>query len=126
MQKVIIIGRLARDPETRMTSSGKPICSFTVPVSEKRGQEEQTEWFRCKAFGKTAEFVQNYLGKGRMVCVEGKLQTQKYTDKNGQERTMTELLADSVHGLDRGENTAHRPAQSRNPAPSENMDDLPF
>lgn len=126
MQKVMIIGRLARDPETRTAKSGSSICSFSVPVSEKRGEQEHTEWFRVKVFGKAADFCQKYLAKGRNVYVEGKLKTDKYTDNNGQERTSTELLADNVQFLDRAENT-QRPAQQA--APSENfggMDDFAF
>lgn len=126
MQKVMIIGRLARDPETRTSKSGSSICSFSVPVSEKRGEQEHTEWFRVKVFGKSADFCQKYLAKGRSVYVEGKLKTDKYTDQNGQERTSTELLADTVQFLDRAENT-QRPA--RQAAPSENfggMDDFAF
>lgn len=125
MQKVMIIGHLGRDPETRTTNSGTPVCTFTVACSEKRGGEEKTEWFRVKAFGKTADFCGRYLGKGRLVYVEGKLETQKY-QKDGVERSITELLADSVQGLDRAENGQQKPAQSHAPAPSENLDDLPF
>lgn len=125
MQKVMIIGHLGRDPETRTANSGTSICSFTVACSEKRNGEEKTEWFRVKAFGKQADFCARYLSKGRHVYVEGKLETQKY-QKDGVERSITELIADSVQALDRNENAPQRPAQSRQPAPSENMDDLPF
>ena len=129
MQKVIIIGHLARDPETRMSTKGSSICSFTVPVNDKRGQEEKTEWFKVKAFGKTAEFCANYLGKGRLVYVEGKLETQKYTDKNGQERTVTEILAETVQSLDRPNAKPQQAAYAAS-APSERsfqqMEDIPF
>lgn len=129
MQKVMIIGRLARDPETRTTKAGKSICSFSVPVSEKRNEQEHTEWFRVKVFGKSAELCQQYLSKGRLVYVEGKLKTDKFTGQDGQERSVTELLADTVQFLDRAENSAQKPAQSRHSAPSENfggMDDFAF
>jgi single-strand DNA-binding protein len=125
MQKVMIIGRVGRDPESRTTNGGTSVCSFSVACSEKRNGEEKTEWFRVKAFGKTADFCSSYLGKGRLVYVEGKLETQKYT-KDGVERSITELLADSVQGLDRAENTHQNAAQSHHAAPSENMDDLPW
>lgn len=125
MQKVMIIGHLGRDPETRATNSGTTVCTFTVACSEKRNGEEKTEWFRVKAFDKQADFCARYLSKGRHVYVEGKLETQKY-QKDGVERSITELIADSVQALDRNENGQQKPAQSRQPAPSENMDDLPF
>lgn len=125
MQKVMIIGRVGRDPESRTTNGGTSVCSFSVACSEKRNGEEKTEWFRVKAFGKTADFCSRYLGKGRLVYVEGKLETQKYT-KDGAERSITELLADSVQGLDRAENSQQNAAQSRHTTPSENMDDLPW
>lgn len=118
MQKVMIIGRLARDPETRTPKSGSPICSFSVPVSEKRGEQEHTEWFRVKVFGKSAEFCQKYLAKGRTVFVEGKLQTQKYTGQDGQDRTTTELVAETVQFLDKPE-SPQRSAQR-------DMDDMPY
>ncbi len=129
MQKVMIIGRLARGPETRTTKAGKSICSFSIPVSEKRNEQEHTEWFKVKVFGKAAEFCQQYLSKGRNVYVEGKLKTDKYTDQNGQERSVTELLADTVQFLDRAENGAQKPVQPRHSALSENfggMDDFAF
>lgn len=125
MQKVMIIGHLGRAPETRTTNSGTTVCTFTVACSEKRNGEEKTEWFRVKSFGKQADFCARYLSKGRHVYVEGKLETQKY-QKDGVERSITELIADSVQALDRNENGQQKPAQSRQPAPSENMDDLPF
>lgn len=125
MQKVMIIGRVGRDPESRTTNGGTSVCSFSVACSEKRNGEEKTEWFRVKAFGKTADFCSRYLGKGCLVYVEGKLETQKYT-KDGVERSITELLADSVQGLDRAGNTHQNAVQSHHAAPSENMDDLPF
>lgn len=125
MQKVMVIGRVGRDPEYRTTNGGTSVCSFSVACSEKRNGEEKTEWFRVKAFGKTADFCSRYLSKGRLVYVEGKLETQKY-QKDGVERSITELLADSVQGLDRAENTQQNAAHSHHTAPSENMDDLPF
>jgi single-strand DNA-binding protein len=129
MQKVMIIGRLARDPETRTTKAGKSICSFSIPVSEKRNEQEHTEWFKVKVFGKAAELCQQYLSKGRNVYVEGKLKTEKFTGQDGQERSVTELLADNVQFLDRAENGAQKPAQPRHSAPSESfggMDDFAF
>jgi single-strand DNA-binding protein len=125
MQKVMIIGRLARDPETRTAKSGTAICSFSIPVSEKRNDQEHTEWFRVKVFGKAAEFCQQYLVKGRNVYVEGKLRTEKYTGQDGQERSTTELIADTVQFLERGEATA-KPAAPRQQAKPSEMEDMPW
>jgi single-strand DNA-binding protein len=122
----MIIGRLARDPETKTSKAGKAICSFSIPVSEKRGEQEHTEWFRVKAFGRTAELCQQYLTKGRTVFVEGKLRTEKFTGQDGQERSVTDLMADNIQFLDRGENNAQRPVQSHFAAAPSEMDGLPF
>lgn len=133
MQKVLIIGRIGRDPETRTANSGTSVCTFSVACSEKRGGEEKTEWFRVKAFGKTADFCARFLTKGRMVYVEGKLETQKWQDQNGQERQITELIADRVEGLDRPADAGQQAApagqpqrQQSRPKPSENMDEIPW
>lgn len=129
MQKILIIGHLAKDPELKNTANGKTICTLSVPVSEKRSEQESTEWFRVKCFGKTAEFCGKYLSKGRLVYVEGKLQTQKYTDKSGVERSITEVIADTVQGLDRAGN-GQQSQPARQSFGSETyaapMEDLPF
>lgn len=104
MNKVILVGRLGRDPEMRYIPSGQAVCNFSMATDEtylKDGQKvEKTEWHRIVVWGKTAEFCGNYLTKGRLVCVEGKLETRKWTDKEGVERYTTEIKADRVQGLD--------------------------
>lgn len=127
MQKVIIIGRVGRDPEARNSSNGNAVVSFSVACSEKRNGEEKTEWFRCKAFKQNADFVQRFISKGRLVYVEGKLETQKWQDQNGQERQTTELLVDRVEGLDRPSDGSQQPAQPQRQQsrPSE-MDEIPW
>lgn len=105
LNKVLLIGRLGRDPEMRYTASGQPVANFSIATDEtytsKDGQKvEKTEWHRIVVWGKQAEFCGNYLAKGRLVYIEGKLETRKWQDKEGVERTTTEIRADRVVGLD--------------------------
>jgi single-strand DNA-binding protein len=108
LNKVILIGRLGRDPELSYTPNGQARAKFSIATDEgyrdkQTGQKvERTEWHNIVAWRQTAEFCGNYLGKGRLVLVEGKLQTRKWQDQNtGQDRYMTEIVADNVQGLDR-------------------------
>ncbi len=103
--KVILIGRLGRDPELRYTASGTPVANFPIATSEtyvdKDGnRQEKTEWHRVVVWAKQAESVSNYLSKGRLALVEGSLQTRKWTDNQGQERYTTEIRAQRVIFLD--------------------------
>lgn len=106
LNKVIIIGRLGRDPELSYTSGGQALARLSVATDEgyrdrNTGQRvERTEWHRVVAWRQAAEFCGNYLSKGRLVMVEGKLQTRKWQDQNGQDRWSTEIVADRVDGLD--------------------------
>ena len=102
INRVIIAGRLTRDPEGRATTTGKSVADFSVAVDRRYKSETQTaDFFKVIAWGTTADFVTKYCQKGRMVLVEGRLQTRKYTDKNGNDREITEIVADSVNPLDR-------------------------
>ena len=105
MNKVIIIGRLGRDPELKYTQSGQPVCNVSVATDEtykdKDGKKvELTEWHRVQLWRHQAEFAGKYLKKGRLVCVEGKLQTRKWEDKDGVTRYITEIIARSIKALD--------------------------
>ncbi|GAB7023401.1 single-stranded DNA-binding protein [Salidesulfovibrio brasiliensis] len=106
LNKVIIIGRLGRDPELSYTTGGQALARLSVATDEgyrdrNTGQRvERTEWHRVVAWRQAAEFCGNYLSKGRLVMVEGKLQTRKWQDQNGQDRWSTEIVADRVDGLD--------------------------
>lgn len=100
VNKVILVGTLGRDPETRYTADGKAITNINVATSEKwkdqSGQpQEKTEWHRVVIFGKLAEIAQQYLTKGSQVYLEGKLQTRKWQDQSsGQDRYATEVVLD--------------------------------
>lgn len=145
LNKVMIIGRLGADPEIRYTQTGQATCSLRIATDEsytdRDGKRvERTEWHRVAVFGKSAENCNQYLGKGSLVYVEGKLTTRKWADQNGQERYTTEIRADRVQFLDRKENGGQKPAQrqergSRNAgsdrgpfgnASMPEMDDIPF
>jgi single-strand DNA-binding protein len=105
LNKVILIGRLGRDPEMRYTPSGQPVANFSLATDEsytgKDGQKVQkTEWHKVVVWGKQAEFCGNYLSKGRLAYIEGKLETRRWTDKDGAEKYTTEIKAERVLGLD--------------------------
>lgn len=105
VNKVILVGHLGADPETRYTGSGTAITSLRVATSEawtdKHSGEkvERTEWSRVKLFGKLAEIAGEYLKKGRQVYIEGSLRTDKYTDKDGIERYSTDIIANEMQML---------------------------
>jgi single-strand DNA-binding protein len=107
MNKVIIIGNLGRDPERRALPDGRAISNISVATTESyrdasSGEiKEITEWHRCVAFGKTADYINQYVTKGRKVYVEGRLRTRKWQDKDGNDRYTTEILVDILILLDR-------------------------
>ena len=133
LNRVLIIGRIGKDPEVRHTQSGQSVASFSVATDEsykdQSGQKvEKTEWHRITAWGKQAEFIGNYLGKGRLVYIEGKIETRKWTDNNGQERYTTEIKAERVQAMDKRPDgqpqSTGQPAAPYNAAAE--MDELPF
>lgn len=104
VNKVILVGRLGRDPEMRYTQNSMAICEISLATSERKkdqnGQyQEQTEWHRVVFFGKTAETVGQYLAKGSQIYIEGRLKTEKYKDKQGIDRYVTRIIADSMQML---------------------------
>ena len=121
VNKVILIGRLGADPETRYTQDGQPVTNFRVATSERftgrSGElEERTEWHRIVTFGKLAEICHQYLAKGRLVYVEGRLQTRKWEDRNGSTRYTTEIVAQTVNFLGGRGDRAESPAVAEPPA----------
>ncbi|MDD5887491.1 MAG: single-stranded DNA-binding protein [Oscillospiraceae bacterium] len=95
----VIMGRLTADPELRTTNSGISVTSFSVAVDrsyQRAGQERQTDFINVVAWRQTAEFVTRYFHKGSMIAVQGSIQTRKYTDRNGNNRTAFEIVADNV------------------------------
>ncbi len=104
VNKVILIGNLGRDPETRYTTGGDAVTNLNIATTEtwkdKAGEkQEKTEWHRVVLFGRQAEIAGEYLKKGRSVYIEGRLQTRKYTDKDGVEKYATEVVGDRMQLL---------------------------
>lgn len=118
VNKIFIVGRLARDPEIRYTQNGSAIANMTVATDESftgsdGNKVERTEWHRVTVFGKAAENCGNYLGKGSLVHVEGSLVTRKWQDQNGQDRYTTEIKAQRVQFLDRRDQDGGQQRQGR-------------
>jgi single-strand DNA-binding protein len=104
INKVILIGNLGADPEIRYTQSGTPVANFNVATTERwKGQDgqmqEQTEWHKVVAWKRLAEICSEYLSKGSKVYIEGKLQTRKWQDQNGNDRYSTEIVARDMQML---------------------------
>ena len=102
VNRVILVGNLGRDPETRYLASGDCVCNFSIATSETwkdkatGEKKEQTEWHRIVTFRKLAEIANEYLKKGTSVYIEGKIQTKKWQDKEGNDRYSTEIIADKM------------------------------
>jgi len=137
VNKVQIIGNCGRDPETRFNASGLCITNLAVATSYKSKdkdtgeQKEHTEWHRISFFGKLAEIVGQYVKKGSSIYVEGRLQTRKYTDKDGIEKYATDIVAEQMQmlgGRQDGGETAQQPARpaSHTPANPKQNDDIPW
>lgn len=142
VNKVILVGNLGRDPETRYAPSGEAISSITIATADSwkdkstGERKERTEWHRISFFGRLAEVVGMHLKKGASVYIEGSLRTRKYKDRDGAEKSITEVRGDTMQMLgsrpaaqaDGPDGTPARPRQpARAPETWDNMDDdLPF
>jgi single-strand DNA-binding protein len=112
LNRVILIGRLTRDPELRYTPNGAAVCNFTLAINRKFNKDE-TDFIDIVVWQKLAENCANYLGKGRLAAVEGRLQIRTYEAQDGQKRKVAEVVADDVRFLDKGgTGTVHRETQS--------------
>ncbi|SDN88437.1 single-strand DNA-binding protein [Desulfonauticus submarinus] len=145
LNKVFLIGRLGQDPKLAYTTSGMPVVNFSLATDEgytdKNGKRvDKTEWHRIVVFNKQAEFCANYLSKGRLIFVEGRLQTREWQDQQGQTRYTTEIIASRIQALDpKGTSTTSPNATAPAPEQTEEedlgptfpsevagMDDAPF
>ena len=100
LNKIIVMGRMVRNPELRRTNSGTAVASFTIACDrdfKSDGGEREADFIECVAWRNTAEFVSKYFTKGRMAVVSGRLQTRNWTDKEGNKRKATEIVAESVY-----------------------------
>ena len=141
VNKVILVGNLGQKPEIRYTKDSKPISSFSIATSESWKDKttgdmvEKTEWHNVTFFGRIAEVAEQYLDKGSKVFVEGKLQTDKWEDENGNKRSATKIIGNNMQMLDsRGSNNSSSfdessSAQNEAPASQEGSfseEDIPF
>ena len=101
---VVLVGRLTRDPELRTTNTGKDLATFAIAVNKRFKPQDggpEADFFDVKAWGQTAGYVSQYIGKGRLVLVQGRVQTRKYQDKDGNNREAVEIVADQVAAMDK-------------------------
>ncbi len=136
LNKVMIIGHLGRDPEMRYTPSGRPVTTFSVATSRSWStvdgeRHQETEWFNVVAWGNLAEICKQYLNKGQQVYIEGRLQTRKWEDKEGNKHSSVEIVASEMMMLgDRRENSANNHSSSEDSdapdAQSADEDEFPF
>ena len=122
VNKVTIIGNLGRDPENRYLPSGEQVTSIAVATTDRwrdkatGDMKEQTEWHRISFFGKLAEIAGQYLKKGSQVYIEGRIRTNKYTDRDGVERYQTQIIADTMQMLGSKHNGSTQPVGTKQPA----------
>ena len=121
MNKVMLIGRLTKDPEIKATSTGKTVASFTLAVN-RRKKEDPADFIQCKAFDKTAEVVQKYCGKGKQVCVLGRIQTGSYENKEGRKVYTTDIMVDELELLGSKSDAPAQEAPKAAPAPKADDD----
>ena len=124
LNRIILMGRLTRDPELRRTGSGTAVTSFSLAVDrdfKSQSGEKETDFIDIVAWRNTAEFVSKYFTKGRMAVVEGRLQIRDWTDKDGGKRRSAEVVADNVYfgdsKRDGGDNSGYNPGYAPAPAP---------
>lgn len=128
MNKLIIIGNLTRDPESRTTQSGKTVCSFTVAVN-RRGSDNTADFFRVSAWNQLGENCQRYLAKGRKVAVSGRVSVSTYQANDGTTKANIEVMAEDVEFLTaKGEQGEQKPVQQPQQGYTDVTDDeeLPF
>ena len=136
VNKVILVGRLGKDPEVRYSQGGSAVTNFNLATSRvyknKQGEKvDETEWHKCTAFGRTAEICGEYLHKGSLIYVEGRLQTREWEDKDGNKRWTTSIIVENMRMLgSKGEGAGASPKSNDNPfdkGPSNIPDDdVPF
>ena len=103
INRAVICGRLVRDPELRRTSNGTPVTSFTVAVNrtfKNSDGEQEADFINCVAWNKTAEIVDQYCSKGNLIGAEGRLQSRKYQDQQGNNRTVVEIIVEQIQFME--------------------------
>lgn len=136
MNKVVLIGRITKEPEIKYTQSGIAVVGFTIAVDRDYKDEQgntPTDFISCNAWRQQAEFIANYIKKGYLIAISGSIQTRSYQDQQGQTRVLTEVLVDSVKNLTPKEASQTKPNPKSNVKVNgqpvdfvPNDDDLPF
>ena len=130
VNKVILVGRVGLNPEGKYTPSGISIANYSIATNETKAnfdgnKTEHTEWHNIVSIGRQADFVTEYIKKGQLICVEGKLRTQKWEDKNKVTHYKTEILADSVTPLEWKDESKKKETEKVS-EPNDIEEDLPF
>ena len=125
INKVILMGRLTRDPEMRHTNSGTPVTTFSIAINSGYGENQRTDFVNCLAWNKTAEFVSNYFTKGKMIIVIGRISTRSWETQDGKKAYATEVTASEVSF---GESKSENPSAAKDDFTplDEADDDLPW
>ncbi len=136
VNKAILVGRVGRDPEGRNTQGGMTVSNFSIATDRTRKGEKITTWHRCVAFDKTADVINQYVTKGQMLYVEGSIDHEEYTDKDGVKKTVTKIIVNNVQMLSsrqdggqpaqREERPAAKPARRSSAPEFDDSDDIPF
>lgn len=126
MNNVVLIGRLTKDPELKYSQAGKAYCRFTVAINREFNREE-ADFINCLAFGKTAETIAEWLGKGRRIALQGRIQTGNYENKNGDKVNTFEVVADRFEFVDSAKSDTNKnQTYSNNDDVLDDNDDFPF
>lgn len=118
INRVILVGRLTKEPEIRMTPSGAKVCQYTLAVNRNRKADGQPEadFISCVSWNKTAELMNQHLSKGALIGIEGRIQTRNYDDNSGRKVYVTEVITDSVQFLESKQNNAQNQNKPQNQA----------
>ena len=125
LNKVILLGRLTKDPELRRTDSGKAVTTFTVAVDNGHGENKKTDFINCVAWEKTAEFINNWFGKGRMIALVGRISTRNYEGQDGRKNYVTEVVVGEAHFADSKKDET-TPTENEDFTPVDNDMGLPW
>ncbi len=129
LNKVILMGRLTKDPEIRYTQNNIPVCSFTIAVDRnfaKQGEQRQADFINCQAWRSTAEFISKYFAKGRMIAVVGAVQTRTWEDTEGKKHYATEVVVSEVSFTGEKADAQTTTTIESGFTPIEDDEDLPF
>lgn len=129
MNKVILIGRLTKDPEVRRTQDGKAVGNYTLAVDRKyaKNEQQQADFIRCQVWEKKAEFAEQYLRKGTKICVTGRIQTGEYTNRKGDKVYTTDVVVEDQEFCEKKQDAPQEPPQEppqeewATPAPGEEL-----